>query len=894
MRFSKFTSLCITSLLILAAWISPAAIVDEVGSPPPDGIFTSNNFTATQLVKDIFAQGICDNITNIQVIGSEDGLGYFENAQGIMGVERGIILSTGPINNALGPNDATDKSGNFNDASGDIDLNDMSTGVVYDAVGIEFDFIPLDSFVTFRYVFASEEYCEFVGSIYNDVFGFFISGPGISGNFSGGAKNVALIPGSDDFVAINTVNHSSNSQYYTGNERQEDTNECGIPFSNSPNLSLIEYDGFTTRLTASLQLTPCETYHIRFVVSDVGDNFYDSAVFLEAGSFNIGTEVAITAHGPLGEENTMTEGCSDGYFTFSRSSASTLIHPLTVNYKILPQSTADSGVDFANISNVITIPAGEVSIDLPIQALNDALPEPAEQLLLELDIPCACYTDTARLYIVDPDPFVLDLPDVFVCQNETSELTAEVTGGVVPYTYQWSTQATDAMIPISPGGPDLYVLTVTDACGHEIIDSSRMTVVAPPQATLSGYAEICEGDVAYFPIELSGSPPWQIEYSIDGVLQPMVTGILSNPYQLAATEGGEYRLESVVDQGCEGSHSGTAFVDLMRIEVEVESEGVSCFGNQDGNITVQIVGGHPPYGLDWAHTSSSDSVLQGLAAGLYTLSITDTRNCEKVVEIELTAPEPLGPVEVDCGELTSGHLSLGATGGTPPYRYSTDGIDFENGNLFSTLNPGAQYHLWIRDANGCEIEQDFLVPIPYTRLVELPQQIEVRLGLTETIMPTLHVPEFMIDNIRWSPGVNLSCIACLEPDVIALEGNIYTIRVTDVFGCSGEASIRLIIDPRVDVYVPNAFSPNDDGINDFFTIFANELQVEEVLSMQIYDRWGGQLFVKNNFPPNDPNQGWNGRARGKVLPMGLYVYMAKLLLPTGDEIMIKGEVTLLR
>ncbi len=882
-------------MLILAAWISPAAIVDDISSsPPPDGIFTSNNFTPTQLVKDIFAQGICDNITNIQVIGSEDGLGYFENAQNIMGVERGIILSTGPINNALGPNDATDKSGNFNDSSGDVDLNDMSTGVVYDAVGIEFDFIPLDSFVTFRYVFASEEYCEFVGSIYNDVFGFFISGPGISGPFSGGAENVALIPGGDDFVAINTVNHSSNSQYYTGNERQEDTNECGIPFGNSPNLQLIEYDGFTTRLTASLQLTPCETYHIRFVVSDVGDNFYDSAVFLEAGSFNIGTEVAITANGPIGEENTMTEGCSDGYFTFSRSTASTLIHPLTVNYIVTPQSTAVPGVDFANISNTITIPAGEVSIDLPIQALNDALPEPSEQIILELDIPCACYTDTARLYIVDPDPFVLDLPDVFVCENETSELTAEVTGGVVPYTYQWNTQSNDSTISISPDGPDLYIVTISDACGHEIIDSSYLHVVQPPQAVLSGYAEICEGDTVYFPVDLTGSPPWQLEYSIDGNPQLPITGITSNPFPLPAYLGGEYQLESVSDQGCEGTSSGTAFIDLMRIEVEVESEGVTCFGGQDGFIEVLINGGHPPYGLDWAHTASSDSIQEDLAAGMYTLSITDTRNCVKIVEVELPSPEALGPVEVDCEDLTSGNLSLKATGGTPPYRYSINGDNFQNGNIFSTLAPGAEYHLWILDANDCELEQSFRMPIPYSRLVELPLQIEVRLGITETIVPTLNVPEYLIDNIRWSPGLNLSCIDCLKPDVIALEATDYTIRVTDVFGCSGEASIRLVIDPRVDVYMPNAFSPNGDGINDFFTVFANELQVEEVLSLQIYDRWGGQVFAKKSFPPNRLSEGWDGRSHGKILPMGLYVYMAKLLLPTGDEIMVKGDVALVR
>ncbi|GJM35460.1 MAG: hypothetical protein DHS20C18_44610 [Saprospiraceae bacterium] len=894
MRYWKFTSLCVLFLVFLAAWINPVPIVYE-RSLPPDGIFTSNNFTTNELVTDIFAQGICDNITNIQSIGNQGGIGYFENADNIMGLARGIILSTGPINNALGPNDATDKSGNFEDASGDIDLNDMSTGAVYDAVGIEFDFIPLDSFVTFRYVFASEEYCEFVGSIYNDVFGFFIRGPGISGNFSGGAKNVALIPGSDDFVAINTVNHNSNNQYYTGNERQEDAEECNIPFSNSSNLELIEYDGFTSLLTASLKLTPCETYHIRFVVSDVGDNFYDSAVFLEAGSFNIGTEVAITPYGPVGEENnTMTEGCSDGYFTFSRSTAITLINPLTVNFKVTGQSTATPGLDFSSFSNSITIPAGAESIDLPIQALNDQLTEPAEQLILELDIPCACYTDTARLFLIDPDPFLLDLPDVLICENAMSELNAEVSGGVPPYTYEWDNMATDSTIPIPPDGPSLYVLTVTDACGHVITDSSSVNLVVPPEGTLSGFAEICEGDTAFFPIVLSGSPPWQIQYSIDGNLQNTIGGITANPFLLPAYLEGAYQLETVSDQACEGESHGTAQIDLMRIEVEVSSEEVTCFGGQDGSISVSLSGGHPPYQIAWSHTSSSDTSTEGLEAGIYMLSITDTRNCEKVVEIDLPSPPPLEQIEVDCEQLTSGSLVLQASGGTAPYIYSIDGEQFEDNGLFASLNPGEQYYLWIQDAHGCELEQDFLMPIPYDQMVELPEQLEIQLGFTQTIMPTLNIPENMVGNIRWTPSTNLSCSDCLEPEIIALEEGIYTIRIIDIFGCSEEASVELVIDPNVNVFMPTAFSPNGDGVNEYFTVFANEAQVTEVLSFQIFDRWGGQAFVKSAFLPNVPNQGWNGMARGKPAPTGLYVYMARLLLSTGDEVLIKGEIVLLR
>ena len=242
--------------------------------PAQTNLATHNDFSANTLVRDVFASGACETISQISRIGSQHGVGYFENGADIIGLDRGIILSTGPTNVAPGPNSDNDVSGTFNDQSGDSDLSLLATGQVHDAVGIEFDFSPLDSFVTFRYVFASEEYCEFVGSDYNDVFGFFIRGPGINGGFTGGAENVALIPGSSDFVSINTVNHQQNQAFYVHNELPEDIEDCNLGNINTPHMNGIEYDGFTTVLTAVLKLRPCETYHIRLVVGDVGDEFF--------------------------------------------------------------------------------------------------------------------------------------------------------------------------------------------------------------------------------------------------------------------------------------------------------------------------------------------------------------------------------------------------------------------------------------------------------------------------------------------------------------------------------------------------------------------------------------------------------------------------------------------
>jgi len=125
-------------------------------------------------------------------------------------------------------------------------------------------------------VFGSEEYLEWVGGGFNDVFGFFISGPGITGTFSGGSANIALVPSTTIPISIDTVNNVSNSAYYVNN------GTGATPLVNGT----IQYDGFTTVIHALANVQCGQTYHIKLAIANVGDNSYDSAVFLEANSFN--------------------------------------------------------------------------------------------------------------------------------------------------------------------------------------------------------------------------------------------------------------------------------------------------------------------------------------------------------------------------------------------------------------------------------------------------------------------------------------------------------------------------------------------------------------------------------------------------------------------------------
>ena len=155
----------------------------------------------------------------------------------------------------------------------------------YDAAWVAFDIVSNTDSIKFDYVFASEEYKEFVNSDFNDVFGFFISGPGITG-----MQNLAVLPGTTIPVTINSINHLENSQYYIDNDYDEFLINGGqIPPSlDATRFNNLEYDGLTRVLTARARVTPGQTYHLILAIEDVADEILDSGVFLKGGGITSG------------------------------------------------------------------------------------------------------------------------------------------------------------------------------------------------------------------------------------------------------------------------------------------------------------------------------------------------------------------------------------------------------------------------------------------------------------------------------------------------------------------------------------------------------------------------------------------------------------------------------
>ena len=708
------------------------------------GIQTLNDLGVESLVKNVFIKGDCRNVRNITAIGDETlGIGQFNNSADIIGIGDGIILSTGKIDLAQGPNVDNESGFALNNLSDDLDLNVLATDTLFDATGIEFEFVPLGDRVTFRYVFASEEYCEFVTTSFNDVFGFFVSGPGINGTFDNNAINVAILNGTTENVSINTVNHLLNENLYVSNITTIDAQNCELPYDPTYQ-DLIEYDGFTVPLVASFSVIPCETYRIRLVLGDVGDPILDSAVFLETNSFDLGESISLRAEVPGSDDAVAYEGCVNAQFVFTRSGSTN--QDLTVEYNISPDSKAINGVDFETIPMSITIPAGETSFILPITIFDDNIAEGPENLKLELVYACDCIDpNLSELIINDPlDDLSANIPPITACANQQFNITPQIIGGNPPFDFFWETGATTDTLTSSISESTNYAVTITDFCGDSIFGVANIGIQNIPTATFMGTYDFCEIALTGIPIQLEGSPPWSLEYSIDDLPQTPIQDIRSAPFLLPTPAEGTYELTAFKDAFCNGNIIGSAEVESTFF-IETDIVPPSCPNRSDGSIEITQLDAIAPFTIEWnIETNDDDLFLSNLSENTYLLTITD--------------------------------------------------------------------------GDSCRYQKTF--------------------------------------------------------DLVATSNNI---------------------EDCAPIYIPNSFSPNNDGINDIFSIFFDpNSEIINISSLQIYNRWGALLFQQTNFLPHNGTTGWDGEYKKNPQNSGVYVYKILVDFEDGTQLLLSGDVTLIR
>ena len=857
------------------------------------------DYEAERLVKEVFASGECETIFNIRQIGNNpNGIGFFEGPDSIVGFNRGIIISTGNVALAAGPNSDTNVGSILEGQTNDPDLSLTSTGDVFDRSGLEFDFIPLQPTVTFRYVFASEEYCEFVDAAFNDIFGFFISGPGLNGPFSEGAVNLALVPGTNLPVSINNVNYAANRNFYLDNEFPNVRNiaNCGGTSARGPRFELIEYDGQTVVLTASVDLQLCETYHIRLLVGDVADGDLDSAVFLEAGSFDLGGSVSLAGEGGDSTLTTIFEGCATTNFRVQRGPESNPARDQTIAYRIGNNSTATEGTDFTAGSGLVTIPAGADFAEIPIVAFSDGITEGPESAWLYLDIPCACYTDSIELTIDEPAPLVVGLEEAFYCPGEPATLRPEVSGGAPPLSYQWSFGSTDSTPMLTPPLPTSIDLVVTDACGQSASQSIATFSSTPPGLSLPPQdLRACRGEEQAIVADLTGAPPFTVTYQLNGGPFETFEFSSSGRQRWPIDRGGNYRIVAVEDRACRIVVDETLRADFFEPVINPRLVNPSCSDLSDGSISVTHLPTVPPYQYDWTGLIPVGLAAENLPAGNYALRVTDALGCTNERSLNLKGPDPITPVEINCTEVQRPPLKPSASGGLPPYNYSVDGVNYFDREGFALLNEGEYYTLRIRDMAGCELEQaGFFWPKATNRPARLPSFVPQEIAGSSQVMPDYFVPQDQIVAYRWHPAELFDCAACPNPTVSAPSSQTISLAIDNLYGCTDSLVTFVAVDGRIPVFVPNIFTPNGDGTNDYVAIYANPDQVDRILSFQVVSRWGELLWEGYDFPPNDGRIGWDGNLNGLPAGVSTYIWTAEVRLITGETQRESGTVVLVR
>lgn len=316
---------------------------------------------------------------------------------------------------------------------------------------------------------------------------------------------------------------------------------------------------------------------------------------------------------------------------------------------------------------------------------------------------------------------------------------------------------------------------------------------------------------------------------------------------------------------------------------------VRCADSADGTINGTATGGTPPYQFAW-NNGDTGPALDSARAGSYTLIVTDANGCTGQASATLTAPPALSfaldVARPDCGDSLV-DATIMAAGGVLPYTISVDG------NVIAGTMPalGSGTHVVaLSDANGCSVDSSLTLNLPPVPQLFLPSDTTVVLGHPVRIEAGTNLTNWV--SLVWQPLPDSSCADCLVQEWTPAQSQQITVTIQDSFGCTARAVVRVLVERITELYVPNVFSPNGDGINDIWQVNAG-LSVTEIEAVRVFDRWGNLQYEWLN--PVEPNlwPGWDGATRGKKAELGVYVYYMKVKLADGTTTLIEGDVTVM-
>lgn len=547
-------------------------------------------------------------------------VGYFNGSLSNLGMNEGVLLSTGGLGKATPQNDGLEGGGLANQS--DPDLQYILTNIAHtvqsqnNTIVVEFDFVAGGDFVEFEYIFASNEYDSYTCSKFNDVFGFFLSGPGVSGPYSNNAKNIALVPDPNNPttftntpVMINTVNSgSATGSASPSNCEVIDPNweSYSTFFIGNTNGLTVSFNGFTQPLKAYSSVICGETYHIKLAITDVGDQNYNSGVFLKKGSFEVGSPLNIGIVGQTNfikcEDNVVVdpdisggwgnvtiewdyEGnffsnqevvtlVNNGQYTVTvTDNCGTLSHVINVDdYTEMIMSLPDTVIlcETTTIIPNLTGGAPLYNYSWTGPGFSDASSTvtfvPGYEGLLTLNIEDNCdFTVSDQVYVFTPEELLSDAPtNVYLCEGGV-DLTGTFSGGYGEVIYYWelngviTNSTTIHLTTLDAGIASFHVI---DECGVHLIKETDVTSPGPFEpiaAEIERYSfDICSRDVFELPMVVSGGAGGvSYEWYIDGDLVSTLPNYMLNG---ALLETGDHILSFLLFDVC-----GNTYEDAFKI-----------------------------------------------------------------------------------------------------------------------------------------------------------------------------------------------------------------------------------------------------------------------------------------------------------------------------------------
>jgi gliding motility-associated-like protein len=472
--------------------------------------------------------------------------------------------------------------------------------------------------------------------------------------------------------------------------------------------------------------------------------------------------------------------------------------------------------------------------------------------------------------------------DVLCYGNATGSATVTATGGTAAYNYLWSTQPAQNTATATSLLSGSYTVTVTDA--NNCVETAAAFVnqpAAPLAATYTATNIPCNGqnNGSLSITTTGGTQNYAYQWSVTpSANSSSVTGLAPGNYSVTVTDA----------NNCTFAINNMSITEPSALTINPVVTNVSCPNHGDGSIVTNASGGTIPYTFNWGGTVATPDLLN-INGGNYSLTVTDNNGCSlnhNFTVTELPGVSVSGvPVNVLCFPLQNGYITLNATSSFMPLQFNwSNGASTQN---ISSLDTGT-YSVTVTDAHGCTASEAYHIGNDSAFSINAtPDEVTIDLGQTVTL--NVQPVGSSFGSVLWSPGYALDCPDCISTTASPIESITYHVTGTDVNGCIAYDQVRINVVPKYVVFVPNVFTPNGDGANDYFEVFGNK-EAWKQFHVEIFNRIGEKVYESN-----DMNFKWDGTFKGVLQNSAVFVYLVKVVyIDNYSEKLFKGSVTLLR